>query len=119
MNKLSFVIVVLVGMVLGAADFAQAQDYFYSSEMSPEKYQAELEFWQSEIQKQLQQKEQLEEAIAAIKEQITETKQEIARIRHETLRMLSALIAHPANPEKEFDVQANMPLTPEPPNRSF
>ncbi|HKJ69944.1 MAG TPA: hypothetical protein VKA68_18460 [bacterium] len=119
MNKLSFVILAVAGILLSNTNSLQAQDYFYSSEMSVENYHAELEFWQSEIQSQLQQKAQLEKEIAAIQEQITETKQEIARIRHETLRMLSGLIADPSDPGKEYEAYANAPLIPESPKQSF
>lgn len=65
------------------------QDYGYTSEMSMEEYDAELEKWEQRLQEANDCVAQQEQEIASLKEQLSSVDDQIASIRQETLELLS------------------------------
>jgi len=66
-----------------------AQDYGYTSEMSMEEYNAELEKWQGREEAANAKIKQLQQDIADLKEQIASLEDQIAQVRQETMDLLS------------------------------
>ena len=119
MNK-NFLRIPLLAILLFWAASGVAQDYFYSSEMSLEKYNHELETWQARTVQLEQQKQQLRQEIKALKEEIAEVKEQITRTRHETLLLLSDIVSYPDKLDKnKDDSNPGLPLKTGYQNRSF
>lgn len=102
MNKKYFGIIVVTVLLFWVTP-GFGQDYFYSSEMSVEKYNTELKTWQTRIVQLEQQKQQLRKEIENLKENISDAKEEIARTRHETLLLLSAIVSYPDKIQENKD----------------
>lgn len=80
-------IVLLLGLVMGAP--LAAQNYGYTSDMTMEEYNAELEKWQGREEAANAKIQQLKQDIADLKDQIASTEQQIAKVRQETMDLLS------------------------------
>jgi|GEM_PF-6953917 len=110
----------LLAIILCWAAPGAAQDYFYSSEMSLEKYNSELKTWQTQIVQLEQQKLQLRQEIEVLKEEIDQAKEQITRTRHETLLLLSAIVSFPDKQDQSGDKsKQEAPQKPEYPNPTF
>ncbi|HKJ69942.1 MAG TPA: LysM peptidoglycan-binding domain-containing protein [bacterium] len=87
--------ILTLGLVLGilsllcVAQVGAQQNYGYTSEMSMEEYNAELEKWEQRLQEANDCVAQQEQEIASLKEQISNVEDQIASIRQETLKLLS------------------------------
>ncbi|MCF7803701.1 MAG: LysM peptidoglycan-binding domain-containing protein [Candidatus Marinimicrobia bacterium] len=80
-------LILLLGLVSLTPVFGQ--DYGYTSDMSMEEYNAELEKWQGREQDAKAQIEQLKQDIADLKDQIAALEDQIAQVRQETMDLLS------------------------------
>jgi|GEM_PF-136445 len=91
MKKLSRIVALfaLVGIVATSQAFAQGNQYGYTTEMTMEEYQAELQKWQERENEANAQIEQLEQDIADLEDQISQVENQIAQVRQETMNMLS------------------------------
>lgn len=119
MNK-KYLQMALLAVILCWAVPGVAQDYFYSSEMSLEKYNSELKTWQTQIVQLEQQKLQIRQEIEVLKEEIAQAKEEITRTRHETLSLLSAIVSFPDKQDKSGDKpKQDAPQKPQYPNPAF
>ena len=71
---------------------AYAQDYGYTTEMTMEEYQAELEKWQQREKEAQTRIEELNQQIEELKNQIADVENQIAQVKEETMNMLGQAI---------------------------
>ena len=80
-------LIVLLGFV--SLTPVLAQNYGYTTEMSMEEYNAELEKWQGREEAAKTKIQQLKQDIADLKDQIASLEDQIAKVRQETMDLLS------------------------------
>lgn len=91
MKKTALIValIALFGLVTAGQMYAQGNQYGYTTEMTMEEYEAELQKWQQREQDAQEQIEQLEQDIADLEDEISQVEDQIAQTRQETLELLS------------------------------
>ncbi len=82
-------LIALIGLGTTGQVFAQSNQYGYTTEMTMEEYDAELQKWQQREQDAKAQIEQLKQDIADLKDQIAQLEDQIAQTQQATLGLLS------------------------------
>lgn len=88
--KTKFIFLGLLFAMLCATEIF-AQDYFYSKQMTDEKYQEELNRWDKSKQNSMSRIVQLQNEITRLNEDISQLSENITKVRRETLQILNTL----------------------------